>query len=169
MEKFIIRQGITKDYTDALYNDAFYEIKHDRAFYADCAAACQEGARAFFVVYDGAVLAGHIQLNYQSRFAFFKHQGIPEIQDLNVRRDYRGLGLGRLLIAKCEEDARQKAYPRLGLAVGLHHRYGPAQILYSKLGYRPTGEGVLYDYEVMPPLTMKPLDDHFVLTMVKGL
>jgi ribosomal protein S18 acetylase RimI-like enzyme len=51
-----------------------------------------------------------------------------------VAEAYRGQGLGRRLMERAEEWAREQGLPRISLAVGVHNTIG--QRLYESLGYQ---------------------------------
>lgn len=110
--------------------------------------------------------AGYVTLKWQSKYAhFFKNQ-IPEIMDLNVLPPYRREGIGLRLLKTAENAARSKA-DVVGLGVGLYADYGSAQRLYVKQGYVPDGFGITYDYKPIEPGNSVILDDDLVLWFTK--
>jgi GNAT superfamily N-acetyltransferase len=60
----------------------------------------------------------------------------PEIRDLGVAAAWQRRGVGRLLIAALEAEARASGARRIGLGVGLDEEYAAARALYDGLGYR---------------------------------
>ncbi len=118
---------------------------------------------------DGAALAAFCILNWEPKYLPYKRLGIPEIQDLNVLPDFRRRGYARQLIAHCEEMARKKGRDTMGIGVGLHSSFGPAQVLYVSLGYIPDGQGINYDRQPVISGDIKPVDDELCLMMVKDL
>lgn len=107
--------------------------------------------------------------NMQPRYNMYRKLGIPEIQDLNVVSTARRNGVARALIKWCEGMARSKNCTQIGISVGLFKDYGPAQILYAKMGYIPDGNGVTYDREGVKPYSSYLVDDNLSLMMVKDL
>lgn len=126
------------------------------------------GRGALVARIDG-VPVGYVVLNRASAYPLFARLGIPELQDLNVIPAYRGRGLGAALVAACEDMARRDGAVRIGLAVGLHKSYGPAQRLYVRLGYQPDGNGITYDRQNIAAGELRPVDDNLCLMMVKDL
>ena len=112
---------------------------------------------------------GFCLLNWAPRYNLYKKLGIPEIQDLNVLSDFRRQGVGRILIKWCEGLARAKGCEYMGISVGLTKDFGPAQILYTSLGYIPDGNGVTYNREGVDKGQSYPIDDDMALMMVKRL
>lgn len=112
---------------------------------------------------------GYGILNWQPKYAFFKKLGIPEIQDLNVLSAYRKRGIATGLIEWCEAQARERGHKQMGISVGLSSSFGPAQILYVKLGYIPDGNGVTCDRQHIAHGEIRPVDDQMCLMMVKDL
>ncbi len=119
--------------------------------------------------HDGDVMTGFCILNWQPRYSLYRRLNIPEIQDINVLPEHRRNGYARAMIKWCEGTARARGCDAIGISVGLTRDYGPAQILYTKLGYIPDGFGVTYDREAVTPFKAYPLDDDLALMMIKEL
>ena len=115
------------------------------------------------------VPAGYCLLNWEPKYGLYQKLGIPEIQDLNILPDFRRRGLATALICHCETLARNKGLEQIGISYGLDASYGPAQRLYTKLGYMPDGNGVTYDRAGVNFGEMRPIDDDLCLMMVKDL
>ncbi len=64
--------------------------------------------------------------------------GYPNMQDLYIVENKRSQGLGKQLIQKCEQIAKEKGYEKISVAVNptLNPR---AKSLYEKLGYKDVG------------------------------
>jgi hypothetical protein len=73
------------------------------------------------------------------------------------------------MIAHCEDLVRAKGHDQIGIAVGVHSAYGPAQRLYARLGYMPDGLGATYDRTPVEFAAFKPVDDQLCLMLVKDL
>ena len=108
-------------------------------------------------------------LNFTPRYSYYKRLGIPEIQDLNVVATHRRKGIATAMIKWCEGLARARGCDLIGIAVGLFKDYGPAQILYVRLGYIPDGNGITYDREGVKPHGAYLVDDFLSLMMIKQL
>jgi GNAT superfamily N-acetyltransferase len=122
----------------------------------------------FIAVHEGQDAAWCI-LNWAPKYGFYRKLGIPETQDLNVLPAFRRKGIAKALIVHCENLAKAKNCTQIGISVGLNASYGPAQILYTKLGYIPDGYGITYDRQPVPFGSFKPVDDNLCLMMVKTL
>lgn len=59
----------------------------------------------------------------------------PELKNLQVRKEFRGRGVGRAIIAEAEDEARESGL----LVIGVATDNPAARRLYERLGYRPTG------------------------------
>lgn len=112
---------------------------------------------------------GFCILNWEPRYNLYRRLEIPEIQDLNVLPSARRRGIGTALIKWCEGVARSKGKDEIGISVGLTKDYGPAQILYVRLGYVPDGNGITYDRHGVQFGTSYIADDNLALMMVKPL
>lgn len=129
----------------------------------------EDGKRVVLVaVLDGRDV-GYCILNWNPKYGFFRAQGIPEIQDLNVLRDVRRQGIATAMIRYCEDRAVAKGFKQMGIGVGLDRSFGPAQILYVKMGYVPDGNGISYDRMQLTPGEFRPLDEQLCLMMVKDV
>lgn len=156
---------------------AFWEVVEqgglsgDREYYERCLQRQEEGDLDIILAFlaGSGDPAGFCLLNWQPKYALFKKLGIPEIQDLNVLRDYRKQGIGRAIIEYCEARARERGAEDMGIGVGLDSRFGAAQRLYVRLGYIPDGSGVSYDRKQIACGEMRPVDENLCLMMTKPL
>jgi len=112
-------------------------------------------------------ILGYGTLLRKSQYPYFSK--IPEISTLWIDDKYRRHGLATRLILWLEELARSEGYKQIGIAVGLYQDYGPAQKLYSKLGYALDGNGITYKYKLVTPGEKYPVDDDLLLWLVKPL
>jgi GNAT superfamily N-acetyltransferase len=127
-----------------------------------------EGMRDVLVAFSAGEFAGYTTINYQSGYASFSEQGVPEISDLNVLEKYQRRGLATLLIQEAERRILPRS-PVAGIGVGLFANYGPAQRLYCKLGYAPDGKGVTSKGLRAQYGDAVSVDDELVLWMTKRL
>ncbi len=109
---------------------------------------------------------GFSVLNHSPKYALYQRLNIPEIQDVFVLPDARGQGVGTALITHCEN---QTAGNMVGISVPVSPDFGVAQQLYYKLDYKPDGNGVTYDREMLTPNSRVKLDENLCLMMVKDL
>ena len=141
----------------------------DRDYYERSIEHHVQGKRILFLArFDGAYV-GFCFLNWAPKYAYFKSENIPEIQDLNVLREYRERGIGTSIIKHCEDVVREKGYEQIGIGVGMDNSFGAAQRLYVKMGYVPDGYGVTYDRKAVATGEMRPIDDNLSLMMTKSL
>ncbi len=112
---------------------------------------------------------GFCILNWCPKYAYFRKANLPEIQDLNVLREYRRQGIGRAIISHCENIVRKKGIGEVGIGVGLDSSFGAAQRLYIKMGYIPDGSGVSYDRIQVAKGEFRPIDENLCLMMTKNL
>ncbi|GLJ61358.1 hypothetical protein GCM10017576_14870 [Microbacterium barkeri] len=93
------------------------------------------------VAYVSDAVAGYCLLEWESTYEPFAREGLPEIKDLNVIPEQRGVGAGGALLSAVEDLAAVRC-AAVGLRVGLYADYGVAQRTYVQRGYMPDGRGV---------------------------
>ena len=108
-------------------------------------------------------------INWLPKYKYYQANKIPEIQDLNVLQTFRRQGVATQMIHFCEDIVKKRGHKHIGISVGLTADYGPAQRIYSKMGYIPDGHGVAYDRESIKNGEFRPIDDNLCLMMVKDL
>ena len=81
---------------------------------------------------------------------------------------FRGKGIGKMLIDKCEKFVSNK-YDYIGLGVGLYKDYGSAQRLYTQNGYILDGNGLMYNNIEVEPGRDVFVDDDLLLYLYKKL
>jgi len=163
-----IRQATSGDATwlQSSFDTIFDWKKPDGYFEGVCQLQDQNKVVLLFAVQESIYL-GHCKVVWQPHYPHFKSQGIPEIQDLNVRPDYRRQGIASQLLDEAEKRI-QKQSDKVGIGFGLYADYGAAQRLYVKRGYIPDGHGVYYNSGVVTPGESYPVDDDLVLYLVKS-
>lgn len=115
----------------------------------------------------GAV--GFVLINFKPRYVPFARLKIPEVQGLTVHPDSRGQGIAKALMMAAERYVLEKGLAVIGLGVGLSSFYGPAQCLYISMGYKPDGNGIVYDANPIPQGNSIINDDDLCLMMIKEL
>ena len=141
----------------------------DVDYYERCLELQEDGKRLIFIAKYASQPVGYCILNWQPKYQAFQRLGIPEIQDLNILPDFRQQGFARRMIAHCEDLARARGIKMMGIGVGLHASFGPAQRLYIALGYQPDGQGISYDRQPISAGDLRPVDDELCLMMLKDL
>lgn len=141
----------------------------DTNYFEHCFERQELGELLLLIASVGPKDVGYCVMNWAPKYGYFKVHNLPEIQDLNVLKDYREQGIGRRIIEYCEGLARDKGCAEIGIGVGLDSSYGAAQRLYIKMGYIPDGQGVSYDRKQLTHGEFKPVDDNLCLMMVKRL
>lgn len=127
------------------------------------------GKRQAFLVEQEHQPIGYGSLVVCPEYPNFSAQNIPEISDVWISENYRGLGYGTLLISHLENVAKNIGYRQIGIGVGLYKDYGQAQKLYIKLGYMPDGQGITYKSEPVIAGQKYSVDDDLILWLVKNL
>ncbi|GCE45712.1 acetyltransferase (GNAT) family protein [Thermosporothrix hazakensis] len=82
---------------------------------------------------------GHLLIQWHGAQSVPFYTGCPDIEDFFVAYGMRSQGIGSLLLAQAEEQARQRGYSAIGLSVATRNER--AQALYKRLGYRQWGPG----------------------------
>ena len=169
----VLIRSLTEEDIKAIVS-SFHQIGWNKpeSLFAGYLKEQEAGERIVWVAYFKCEFAGYVTLKWQSGYASFKAENIPEIMDLNVLPHYRKMGIGSLLLDCVEKEAATKSQI-IGIGVGLYEGsdggYGAAQRLYIKRGYIPDGKGVTYNYEPTIPGNSYPLDDDLVLWFTKKL
>ena len=129
----------------------------------------EAGSRVVIVaLWDGA-FAGYLTICWESDYAPFAEENVPEIRDFNVLPQMRRQGIGTALMDDAERRIAERG-PVAGIGVGMTADYGAAQRMYVRRGYVPDGRGlttagprwVTYGETV-------PVDDDLVLFFTKRL
>jgi GNAT superfamily N-acetyltransferase len=126
------------------------------------------GTRTCFIAIVHGQFAGYVTVNWRPSYPGFAERDIPEIQDLNVLRQFRRQGIASRLLDRAEaEVARHTGI--VGIGVGLHPGYNAAQRLYGVRGYVPDGRGVTYQDHYIEEGADVVLDDDLLLHFTKQL
>ena len=101
-------------------------------------------------------------------YPYFRDNGIPEIEDLNVLDHLRRRGIASALMDEAERRIGEKSRVA-GIGVGLHPGYNAAQRMYVLRAYVPDGRGVAYNHRYVQEGERVPFDDDLVLYFTKEL
>jgi ribosomal protein S18 acetylase RimI-like enzyme len=135
-------------------------------YFATCCAQQERGELVLLVAEDGGSYRGHAKVVWQPDYPYFRENGIPEIQDLNVLTSFRRQGIATQLLDVAEALIIERSTVA-GIGFGLYADYGAAQRLYVKRGYVPDGRGVVYRDEYVRPGATVAVDDDLVLYLTK--
>ncbi len=127
-----------------------------------------QGHLALLLALEESAYLGHCKVVWRSAYPGFRDRGTPEIQDLNVRPDYRRRGIGSALLDAAERRIAERS-DFAGIGFGLYADYGAAQRLYIKRGYLPDGRGLHYGSNPAVAGETYRVDDDLVLYLVKML
>ncbi|MDB5490524.1 MAG: acetyltransferase family protein [Micavibrio sp.] len=168
-EDITIRLALPEDKIHIAVLEAVLQSRSETDFAELLFQSVAAGERSVVLCFIGAVPVGYVILNWTPAYQLFSRLKIPELQDLNVLPDHRRKGLGKKLVAACENLARERGRVEIGLAVGLTQSYGAAQRLYARMGYIPDGQGITWDRQPVRPFAVHPVDDDLCLMLVKSL
>ena len=116
---------------------------NDEGYFEICLEQQKTGELIVLISHDDTSYFGHLKLVWEPEYPEFRKNNIPELKDLNVIPDMRRQGIATELIARAEHLASTKC-KTIGISVGLHYWYGPAQRLYAKRAYIPDGQGICF-------------------------
>ena len=112
----------------------------------------QDGRSTYLVAWLGEVPVGHLDLRWQgaeeSPIAQQYLAEYPELNGIVVLPEYRSQGIGTRLIAAAEQIARERGFREVCLGVNIENVR--ARSLYTRLGYRDWGHGVVEAYWLLP-------------------
>jgi GNAT superfamily N-acetyltransferase len=126
------------------------------------------GTRTCLVAIVDGQFAGYVTVNWRPSYPGFSEQNIPEIQDLNILRQFRRQGTASRLLDHAESEVARHSSV-VGIGVGLHPGYNVAQRLYVRRGYIPDGRGVTYRDRYIHEGEHVVLDDELLLHFTKQL
>ena len=124
--------------------------------------------RIVLVAFVDGTFAGYVTIQWESGYAPFKEAGIPEIKDFNVLPEYRRRRIGTALMDQAEEIISERSSV-IGIGVGLHPGYGPAQRMYVLRGYVPDARSMYYDDRQVQEGEKICVDDDLVIHFTKQL
>lgn len=112
----------------------------------------QAGVDIFVAEIDGHIAGSVVLFPSKSKAYEWDTEAIeyPEIRMLAVDADYRSKGIGKALVQKCIDSARQQNYKFVGLHTGSFMK--DAILLYERAGFKR-----------VPELDFVPLDDGIVV------
>jgi GNAT superfamily N-acetyltransferase len=90
------------------------------------------GHQTYLVAWDGDEPVAHAAIAFADT-----ELGVPEIQDVFVREDRRGKGIGEAITLAAEQLVAAHGHRRVSISYGIAN--DAAKSLYAKLGYRDAG------------------------------
>ncbi len=107
----------------------------------------KDGKSSYLIAYQNGTPVGHLNLKWngdESETIKEHVQNCPEINGLSVwPPEMQSQGIGRKLVIKAEEMAKERGFKQIGLGVGLDNPR--AKALYERLGYVDWGHGTYVD------------------------
>ncbi|MTB51334.1 GNAT family N-acetyltransferase [Lewinella sp. W8] len=128
----------------------------------------REGLRDVIVASWAGSFAGYLTIVWESQYAYFRDNKVPEIVDFNVLKKFQRRGVGTALMDEAERRIAERS-AMVGIGVGITADYGPAQILYQKRRYLSLGHGLTRDGEPLHYGDRVTIDDSLVLHLQKIL
>jgi GNAT superfamily N-acetyltransferase len=128
----------------------------------------ERGERVTLIALADDAPAGFGSLVWSPDYSGFREAGIPEVHDLNVVPSRWRQGIATALMDELERIAGGRS-DAVGIGVGMHPGYGPAQRMYVRRGYVPDARGLSYDNRPVTPGETLPVDDSLNLHLVKRL
>lgn len=149
---------------------AFQEIGWNKpaALYELYLSEQDRDLRVVLVAFVDDTFAGYVTIQWESGYAPFQEAGIPEIKDFNVLPVFRRQGIGTALMDQAEQIISERASV-IGIGVGLHPGYGPAQRMYVLRGYVPDARAMYYDDRQVQEGEQVCADDDLVIHLTKQL
>lgn len=154
--------------TQTLLEYNYLEYRYVAGYYMNCPKVREQGKKYVFNAEIDGRTAGYITLRLNSDKGPFAWEGIPELEDVHVFREFRHKGIGNMLLAAAEDKASEISNT-ISVSVGLHSGYGEAQRIYIRRGYIPDGSGVWYEGEPLKPYAKCFNNKNLVIYLSKKL
>ncbi len=168
MVNVIVRAPLVAD--ELLINAALVQQGWSRrpGLYARYLQMHEDGTRDVLVAEAGNTFAGYLTIAWQSDYAGFASQNIPEIVDFNVLISQQRRGVGTCLMDEAEARIARRS-PLAGIGVGVTASYAAAHALYLKRGYLPDGAGLCHHGKPLTHGSTTVVDDSLNLYFTKRL
>ncbi len=128
-----------KDFTAPVYMDAYL----DEAFSTSkLKSEIEDPASDFFLLFKDDEIAGYMKTNEGDAQTEIKEEDSFEIQRIYVKREFQGLGLGRFLLEKAIEIAKEKRKSMVWVQVWTKNENGIG--FYERFGFEKCGEADFY-------------------------
>lgn len=136
---------IVRDISYQTYDDTFHHLNTPEVMEAYLMTAfdleklkteLQDSNSTFFFLHKDGVLVGYLKINENESQTDIKDADSLELERVYIKKEFHGQGLGKLLINKGLEIARQKNKKRAWL--GVWEKNTNAIAFYEKMGFRKT-------------------------------
>ena len=128
----------------------------------------ENGAGTTILGYEADRLVGIVTIRWFCRYPPFREKQIPLIQNIEIRYEDRGRGIGDLMMERTEQEIALRSL-MAGICVGIFDTYGPAQRLYAKRGFVPDGRGVCHAHTPLTEGETVTVDHELLLWLVKDV
>lgn len=128
----------------------------------------EDGASTTILGYEAGRLIGIVTIRWYSNYPPFREQQIPLIQNIEIRYEDRGRGLGNQMLERAEQEIAWRS-ALAGLCVGIFADYGPAQRLYARRGFVPDGRGVCHGHTPLQHGQQITVEHDLLLWLVKDV
>lgn len=128
----------------------------------------EDGFSTSILGYEDGRLVGIVTIRWESGYPPFRTQQIPLIQNIEIRYEDRGRGIGGQMLERAEQEIAQRS-PLAGLCVGIFDAYGLAQHLYSKRGFVLDGRGVCRNHTPLTQGQHITVDHDLLLWLIKDV
>jgi len=105
---------------------------------ADTEHELSDGNHVFYLAYDGEVLMGYAVLRAGKPFLTYSSDEVIEISRLYLLPEFKGKGVGKLLMEQCLATAKQQHKKVIWLGVWEHNPHAIA--FYQSFGFEKCGE-----------------------------
>lgn len=142
-------------------------VKPDEILHRERLSRQERGEVTYLIAGDSRhPILGYVLLKWRGDE---RHDQHPVLEDLLVRPEFRGRGIGTRLLLHAEALCRERGVSRLGL--GVNPTENPrALALYERLGYRDSGEPPHFDvYAYTDEYGQRRLYEDWTLFLVKDL
>jgi diamine N-acetyltransferase len=125
----------------AMNTDETMELYLDTAFErGKIEAEVRNPGTSFFFLYKDGELVGYIKINEGDAQTDLKDAGLLELERIYVKKQYQGLGLGRILMDAAVQTAR--GLNKRGIWLGVWEKNEAAIGFYQRMGFSVAGSHV---------------------------
>jgi ribosomal protein S18 acetylase RimI-like enzyme len=130
----------------------------------------KEGIASYLIAWHDNEPIGHLLIKWKGlgRDLPANLRNIPELNSFVVAENFRGMGVGRLLVKNAEYMSKRRGFKKIGLLVSVRNK--KAQLLYENLGYiRPSADIYVDSGEIIDDNGNKYIDNENCYVMIKNI